>query len=74
MGWVEKGDPPEMLEGARLPGVGGSPTGKAIKRAICPYPKVGKYKGGDEALLASWECADKFAKPVKADKKKHDEL
>ncbi|CAK4021952.1 Hypothetical predicted protein [Lecanosticta acicola] len=72
MAWVETGQKPDMLEGIRTPGMAGAP-GPQIKRNICPWPKVGKYKGGDERLLSSYECADEFGKAATKDKK-HDEL
>lgn len=47
--WVERGQAPDRViaSGTALPGV---------TRPLCPYPLVARYKGGDEADAASFDC------------------
>jgi len=49
--WVENGKAPQQIvaTGKSMPG---------ISRPLCPYPSVARYKGGDTASAASFECTD----------------
>jgi feruloyl esterase len=50
--WVEKGRPPERLEGKRV--VGGKPV---FSRVICPFPASARYDGkGEDADAKSYRC------------------
>lgn len=49
--WVEEGQAPERIE-AR----GSSGAFAGVSRPLCPFPKVARYKGGDEKAAASFEC------------------
>lgn len=50
--WVEKGEPPEILEAETE-----TPRGERLTRDLCPYPKKTKYMGvGDGFRASSWAC------------------
>lgn len=50
--WVEKGQAPQKLTGARI--VDGKPV---FTRAICPFPKSARYDGkGEDADARSYSC------------------
>ncbi|MEQ1581218.1 MAG: tannase/feruloyl esterase family alpha/beta hydrolase [Steroidobacteraceae bacterium] len=48
--WVEKGDAPTRIEAS------GTTEMPGISRPLCAYPKMARYKGGDEKLASSFEC------------------
>jgi feruloyl esterase len=53
--WVEHGVKPETIPATAY--VNGDPTqGVAMTRPLCPYPKIAKYKSGDPAQAASFQC------------------
>ncbi|KIW81870.1 hypothetical protein Z517_04896 [Fonsecaea pedrosoi CBS 271.37] len=55
--WVEQGVPPEILHGESFT----RPRGDKIRRPLCQYPLVARYKGhGDTSEAESFECADSF--------------
>ena len=50
--WVEDGTPPEELDGESF-------AGEKIRRPICAYPLVAKYKGGgDWRARENWACVE----------------
>ena len=51
--WVEKGTAPASLEARSLD--------KARSRALCPYPLVAAYTGGDVNKAGSFACQSNFA-------------
>jgi hypothetical protein len=61
--WVEQGEPDTLLATAF---VNGNPAqGVAMTRPLCPYPKIAKYRAGDPAQAASFQCVsdrDDYAK------------
>lgn len=62
--WVEKGEAPDrVIASARGAGNAGGvnaelPAGWSATRtrALCPYPKVARYAGGDAEQAASFTC------------------
>ncbi|KIW94148.1 uncharacterized protein Z519_05464 [Cladophialophora bantiana CBS 173.52] len=55
--WVEEGVAPDVLEGESF----GRDHGDKIRRPLCMYPLVAKYKGhGDMRKAESFECAGSF--------------
>lgn len=48
--WVEKGDAPTRIEAS------GTTEMAGLSRPLCAYPKIARYKGGDEKLASSFEC------------------
>jgi len=48
--WVEQGRAPERIV-AR-----GSQALPGIERPLCPHPRIARYRGGDPAMAASFEC------------------
>jgi feruloyl esterase len=52
--WVEKGVAPEEMVASRV-----EKGATVLTRPVCPYPKIGKYKGtGDTSSAASFTCAN----------------
>jgi feruloyl esterase len=49
--WVEEGKAPDRIlaSGKALPG---------ITRPLCPYPQVARYRGGDPADAAQFDCRE----------------
>ncbi|QRV75223.1 carbohydrate esterase family 1 protein [Ceratobasidium sp. AG-Ba] len=55
MEWVERGNAPDSIVGARY--VNRNKTqGVELTRLFCPYPQEGKYIGGDPNDAASYKC------------------
>ncbi|KAI1624792.1 tannase and feruloyl esterase-domain-containing protein [Exophiala viscosa] len=55
--WVEDGVPPETLDAESF----SRPGGDKIRRPLCMYPLVARYKGhGDARKAENYECADSF--------------
>jgi feruloyl esterase len=48
--WVEHGKAPD-----RVPAQ--TSSGPALSRPLCPYPMVARYKGGNPADAASFQCS-----------------
>ena len=62
--WVEHGVKPDTLLATAY--VNGVPSqGVAMTRPLCPYPKIAKYRSGDPAQAASFQCVGDFDDYVK---------
>jgi feruloyl esterase len=48
--WVEHGKAPNRI-------LASTSSGAPLSRPLCPYPQVARYKGGDPADAASFECS-----------------
>lgn len=48
--WVEQGRAPERIVAQ------GTSMRPGLARPLCPYPRIARYKGGDPAAAASFEC------------------
>jgi feruloyl esterase len=48
--WVEHGKAPGRI-------LASTSSGPPLNRPLCPYPQVARYKGGDAADAASFECS-----------------
>jgi feruloyl esterase len=48
--WVEHGKAPGRI-------LASTSSGPPLNRPLCPYPQVARYKGGDPAEAASFECS-----------------
>ncbi|GAA5056357.1 hypothetical protein HNP84_007015 [Thermocatellispora tengchongensis] len=58
--WVERGVAPRTLPAAHT-----GEDGKIVReRALCPYPQVQVYQGGDPDRPESFRCGTSFAKAV----------
>jgi pimeloyl-ACP methyl ester carboxylesterase len=54
--WVERGDAPKVLPAAQR-----NSAGEVVReRALCPYPRVQVYRGGDPNRASSFRCGDDF--------------
>jgi hypothetical protein len=47
--WVEKGKAPDRI-------LATSRSMAGISRPLCPHPQIARYRGGDQASAASFEC------------------
>ncbi|GAA4064130.1 tannase/feruloyl esterase family alpha/beta hydrolase [Actinomadura miaoliensis] len=56
--WVERGIAPQTLPAARTDSAGAV----VRERALCPYPQVQVYQGGDPDRPQSFRCGDSFPK------------
>jgi feruloyl esterase len=73
--WVEHGVKPDTLLATAY--VNGSPSqGVAMTRPLCPYPKIAKYRAGDPAQAASFQCVsnrDDYAQDLAQEEKNLDQ-